>query len=308
MTDDERRQSKLEGRAQFERLQMRAFWDEMLGVLQQKPVHLLSFDEVKHKLHLRDQVYRGLQEIPLDAIVGSVGRYKDFTAHFLPRNPQMMDRWSNVYAQIQGMTGVPPIEVYKVGEVYFVRDGNHRVSIRRGMGDTHIEAYVWEIHTAVPLSPGMTQNELDAASSYADFLQITRLDVSRPTTAPIKLTEPERYRDVLEHIGLVQQSMSTQYETQVHVEDAAVRWYDTVYRPAIELIRKYKILEMFPKRTEADLYTWIISHLQELTNEFHDDHASLSEALVQMLAKNKIPVPKQLLMEQDDEPILLGGE
>ena len=95
-------------------------------------------------------------------VVG-VGRYRDFTASFLPKNAKMQDRWSRVYAQANSMQGMPPIELYKIDDVYFVRDGNHRVSVARQMGQKSIEAHVTELPTPIDLEPGMSRTELDAA-------------------------------------------------------------------------------------------------------------------------------------------------
>lgn len=155
------RSNFLEGFSKFQEARRRAFWQEMIGHLRGKPVELLSFDDIRARLRLRDEHYCGLQDVPLDKIVGSVGRYRDFTNSFLPRSHDMEARWSRVYAAIQSMEGVPPIELYKVGEVYFVRDGNHRVSVAHQLGYKTIQAQVTELPTSVELKPGMSADELD---------------------------------------------------------------------------------------------------------------------------------------------------
>src|SRR5512147_2510047 len=132
MTDDSVfRANYLEGVSKFQNARMRAFWLEMINHLRGQSTELLSFDDIKARLRLREESYKGLQDVPLDQIVGSVGRYRDFTSNFLPRRSTSPSRWSRVYAQVNSMEGVPPIELYKVGDVYFVRDGNHRVSVAR---------------------------------------------------------------------------------------------------------------------------------------------------------------------------------
>ncbi|MEO0561299.1 MAG: hypothetical protein AAF125_04260 [Chloroflexota bacterium] len=294
-----------EGRAMFDRAHFQAFWEEVSQVMLNKPVGLLNFDEVKAKLHLRDQTYRGLRDIEIERIVGSVGRNKEFTKKFLPRSVGMSDRWSRVYAHVNSMTGVPPIDVFQVDDVYFVRDGNHRVSIARQMGNKTIEAYVTELHTPVNLQPDMTKLELEAAVAYANFLDDTGLDRTRPKQEPIELSEPHQYYNLREHIRLVQHVMEARLnpDADIKFEDAAMSWYDHVYEPCVKLIRKYNLLDQFPKQTEGDLYIWIIGHFQRLYERYGDDadQVRLSNALVDFLAENHIPVPKSLLTEDEDD-------
>lgn len=303
-SDDRKQVLYAEGRAAFDAARFMAFVSEVRDVLLGRPVGLLSFDEIREKLNLSDQVYRGLRDIPVDSIVGSVGRYREFTRNFLPKEPNMVYRWSNVYAHMNDMTGVPPIDVFKVNNVYFVRDGNHRVSIARKMGQETIEAYVTELHTPIHLTPDMSRKEMDAATAYAQFLSQTRLDMNRPKQEAIQLSEASRYNDLLNHIYLVQRLLEHQRGYEVSFEYAAMRWYDTVYYPVIEKVREYNWLEQFPRRTEADLYVWVIGHLQHLMNVYGEDaeEANLSNALVDFLASHNIPVPKRLLTD-DDKPL-----
>ena len=106
-------------------------------------VDLIPFEEVRTRLHLNQKLYRGVQEIKLERIRGSVGRCRDFTSTFLPRSGHLCQRWQRVRTGIM-LHGMPPIEVYQVGDDYFVVDGNHRVSIARQEGWKTIEAYVYE--------------------------------------------------------------------------------------------------------------------------------------------------------------------
>lgn len=305
---DERQSLKAAGRAEFDQARFLAFWSEVRDLLLNRPVGLLSFNEVKARLHLTEQVYHGLQNVPLDRIVGSVGRYKDFTRNFLPKYPQMSERWSRVYAHMNDLEGVPPIEVYLVGDVYFVKDGNHRVSIARKMKLDSIEAHVTELKTPIHLEPNVKREQLDTAAAYADFLDQTRLDQTRPKQAQIKLSEARRYNDLLEHIRLVQRLMEHQRGYEVSLEQASVRWYDLAYAPMVRLIREYNILSQFPGRTEADLYVWISEHFQRLLETYGEgaSETTLSNAMVDFLAAHRIPVPKRLLTSADD-PLMSGS-
>jgi hypothetical protein len=290
-----------EGISAFQTARMKAFWQEAAGVLRGQPAQLLSFDDVKIRLRLREEYYKGLQDVPLENIAGSVGRYREFTNKFLPLKNRMQERWSRVYAEATGMMGLPPIELYKVGDVYFVRDGNHRVSVARQVGAKTIQAHVTELPTHVPLKPGMSPQELDDAAAYANFLTETRLTRVRPHFQPIELSEPSRYADLLGHIYLQRDVMEQGCQCSVSMEDAVADWYDNVYRPALTLIRKYTVLDHMPGRTEGDLYLWLVDHLSEVIEHYGDaaPSRSFSHALTDFLAERRIPVPKELLTEKD---------
>jgi hypothetical protein len=306
MPDDFQDSGYLEGISAFQAARLRAFWRDLFGLVRGKPAELLSFEEVRTRLRLREEYYKGLHDIPLDKIAGSVGRYREFTSGFLPRRNNMQERWSRVYAQAHGMTGLPPIEVYKVGDVYFVRDGNHRVSVARQLGAATIQAHVTELPTSIPLHPGMSEEELDSAEAYAAFSDATELSLTRPLHQPILLSEPTRYVDLLGHINLHQAVMSQREGREVSLREAAADWYDNVYRPAVTLIRKYRIMELLPRRgdterTEGDVYLWMIDHLREAIENLGDADSprSFSDALVDYLTDKRISVPKELLIEKD---------
>jgi hypothetical protein len=301
MTDDYNQVHYMEGLSAFQSARMRAFWDEMMSLIRGKSAELLSFEDIRTRLRLREENYQGLQDVPLDKIVGSVGRYREFTSNFLPKKSIGQERWSRIYAQASGMTGLPPVELYKIGDVYFVRDGNHRVSVARQLGAKTIQAHVTALPTAISIHPGMSEHELDAAAAYAEFLNASRLDQTRPHHQPITLTELSRYDDLLGHINLHRSIMEQTQKQIVPIEDAAADWYDNVYRPAVTLIRKYGVLEHMPKRTEGDLYLWLIDHLRDVKEQAGDSapSRSFSHALVDFLAQRRIPVPKDLLTETD---------
>ncbi|QPC82627.1 hypothetical protein G4Y79_23545 [Phototrophicus methaneseepsis] len=293
-----------EGREHFGKAHSRAFFSQFLDLLRGKSLELLSFDDVKDMLDLRQQSYRGLQDVPLDRIVGSVGRSKDFTRRFLPKNSNMSERWSRIYALFHSLEGPPPIECYLVDDVYFVRDGNHRVSVARQLGFKTIQAYVTELATPIDIEPDMTQAQWDAATAYAHFLHMTELSETRPQQVPITVTEPGGYQIMLEHIRLLHRVRNHCDKVDLSFSEAAAEWYDNVYRPAITLIRKYHVLDG-KSGTEADLYLWMMEHLRQLHEEYEDGPPQrLSDALVDYLTSKKIPIPKGLMLENDAQPPL----
>ncbi len=255
----------LQAQRDFDQAHRRAFWEEVTAFLTGKSADLLSFEEV----HDRLKAYPAsgipeLKEIPLNKIVGSVGRYHDFTRSFLPRNERVVKRWARVDELMQGLEGLPPIEVYQIGDVYFVQDGNHRVSVARQQELETIQAYVKKYHTSVPLTPDTTPDDLIIKGEYADFLNKTKLNELRPE-ARIELTAPGKYEKILRWIATNQHYMDEHDpDRQATWEDAVVDWYDNRYLPMVEIIREKNMLANFPERTEADLYVWIRDHQKRL--------------------------------------------
>jgi nucleotide-binding universal stress UspA family protein len=227
---------------------------------------LLNYEEVRQKLKGTRTTSRGLQNIPIDAIVGSVGRYTDFTRSFLPRRDADQSRWAGVEAAMTDMTGLPPVEVYQIGDAYFVMDGNHRVSVAKQLGATHIEAYVTELHTRVPLSPDVQPQDLIVKAEYAEFLERTRLDELRPD-ADLSMSLPGKYQELEEHISVHRYYMGVEQNREIPYGEAVAHWYDTVYQPVVQMIRENGILRDFPDRTETDLYLWVLDHRDELGQE-----------------------------------------
>ena len=296
----------LEGMSHFSSVRGRAFWKEVFNLFRGKPIELLSFEDIKHRLRLREESYRGLQDVPLEKIAGSVGRYRDFTRDFLPKSQKSRERWSRVYAVANSQSGLPPIELYKIGDVYFVRDGNHRVSVARHLNAKSIQAHVTELPTSVELHANMSQDDLENAIAYAAFLEESTISEVRPHHQSLKLSEYTRYSELLGHIYLHKSILEFMAERELSLQEAAIHWYDNVYRPALTLIRKYDMMKTIPDRTETDLYLWIIDHLNELRDQFGEEASDkISDALVDFLQERKLPIPKDLINE-DDEAMLLS--
>ena len=247
----------------FRRARQRAAWQQVLARLQGEPDELLAYEDVRKELGVTAQVERGLHDIPVEAIVGSVGRHQDFTGNFLPKRNSTEERWARVKAAMVDMTGLPPIDVYRVGDVYFVRDGNHRVSIAREMGTPTISAYVTEVKTRVPIQPGDDPDRIISKARYAKFLERTNLDKLRPE-ADLLMTIGGQYRVLLEHIKVHHYFMGVEQKRDITYDEAVAHWYDTVYVPMVQLIREQGVLHYFPERTETDLYFLLAEYRQEL--------------------------------------------
>jgi len=250
----------------FRSARQQAAVQELMARLTGKSVSLLSFEEVRHKLRASAMSERGLREIPLDAIVGTESRDADFTRTFLPRGTASEQRWARVKTASTDLnaTGLAPIQVYKIGEAYFVRDGHHRVSVARQMGAPTISAYVTEVQTRVPLTPDVQPDELIIKAEYAAFLEETGLDQLRPNV-DLSVSQPGQYdklRELIEVHGYVAEAEQGQ---PLGMQAAVLDWYDHSYLPILAIIRERGMLRDFPGRTETDLYIWLMEHSAELS-------------------------------------------
>jgi hypothetical protein len=252
----------------FERAQSRPLMRQLLGLFREKPDEtLLSFDQVQELVRSRTEIDRGTQMIPIASIIGSVGRYRDFDRAFLPLSGADQERWKRLDVAFNELRDLPPIEVYKIGEVYFVRDGNHRVSVAKANGLDAIEAQVTEIPIMVPMTPETDVDDLIIKAEYAHFLRETHLDETRPDQK-IELTEPGRYKILLEHIEVHRYYLGLQWSYEPTLAEAAASWYDNVYLPVVKAIEESGVLKSFPQRTEADLYIWVAYHRERLKERY----------------------------------------
>jgi nucleotide-binding universal stress UspA family protein len=247
----------------FQRARRQAALQQVYNRMTGKSDKLLAYDDVRRALKAKSQIERGLHEIPLDAVVGSVGRYSDFTRSFLPLSDSMEERWAKVHKIATDGSGWPPIQVYKIGDTYFVLDGNHRVSVARQLGMHMIQAYVTEIITKVPLSANTSPDELICKARYTEFLDRTNLDKLRPGVN-LNVTAPGAYRILAEHIRVHHYYMGLNQQRDIPFEDAITSWYDNVYLPIIQIIRENGPLHDFPNRTGTDLYIWLSQYQAEL--------------------------------------------
>jgi hypothetical protein len=243
----------------FEEAHRRALIASILDTIRRQPTDMLSFEEVRTRLNVRGQRYLGSQTVRIDHIIGSEGRYGDFDRRFLPRNRTLKQRWANVSRAISSDTTLPPVELYKIDDVYFVRDGNHRVSAARDQGQEYIDAIVTELQVDVPLEPDTSVRDLLFKEEYSDFLEWTNLHELRPEQR-IEFSEPGGYLDLIRHINAHRYYMGIDLARPIERDEAIADWYDNVYMPLIHAIREGHLLEHFPGRTEADLYRWIMDH------------------------------------------------
>ena len=252
-----------QARQDFQRARFKAFMNRAWATLSGKPTTLLSYDEIKEKLHIGGPIYRGVKTVLVDQIAGSLNRYHEFDNVFLPASDQLADRWQSVNRAFYQEISLPPVVLYKVGQVYFVVDGHHRVSVARQQGQIYIEAEVRECATRVNITADIQPEDLIILETKVQFLERTSLDSLKPD-ANIKLTIPDGFDRMLEHIAVHRYFMGIDWKRDISEEEAIIHWYDTVYMPVINVIRDTDILKEFPTKTEGDLYLWVLDHQQYL--------------------------------------------
>ena len=259
----------------FKRAYRRGFWRKLGNWLTGKSNELLPYHQVRKEVPFEGQRYLGRQTILVDKIVGSVGRYRDFDRAFLPTQQETSQRWINIKKAHYEDVELPPIEVYKIDDVYFVKDGNHRVSVAREKKQEFIDAIVTEISVPIPITSETKMDDLVRQREYAQFMSQTGLGINRPN-ANLRLSTDVAYGRLLEHISTHRWYLGEKQHRDMLLKEAAVSWYDTVYLPLIDIIQAHKLDKKFPHYTLTDLYWWV-SEYQWLRREWYQGREDFAE-------------------------------
>jgi hypothetical protein len=259
----------------FSRARRRAFLRKVGAYLRRDPGsnQLLSYDEVKGALGAVSQVYVGLREVPVSQIVGSVGRHRDFDRAFLPSKPDLGTRWRRIDEIMDRGEELPPVSLYKIGDVYFVQDGNHRVSVALRRGVEMIDAEVIELRSRVPLDSALTARDLLHKLEHRHLLERLPFDRVLPEIK-IQFSDVSDYRKLATYVEAHGFRLSQLWRRHVSPEEVLRDWYEYGYRPIAEMIREERILDAFRDRTELDLYLWIVYHRERLALEARDEKIS----------------------------------
>ncbi len=270
----------------FSRARRRAFLRRIGAYLRRDPGsnQLLSFDEVKDALGAVSQVYLGMREVPVNKIVGSVGRHRDFDRAFLPSKPDLGTRWRRIDEIMNRAEELPPVSLYKIGDAYFVQDGNHRVSVARQQGVEMIDAEVIELRSRVPVDSALTARDLLHKFEHRHLLERLPIDRVLPEIE-VQFSNVADYRRLATYVEAHGFRVSQLWKRYVSPEEVLRDWYEYSYRPIAEMIREERILDAFPDRTELDLYLWIVYHRERLVLETRDEKIS-PEAAKDDILKN----------------------
>ncbi len=261
----------------FDDARRRARVQKVLATFRWKNPDLLSFYEVTKLIKPESQAYKGMQTIPVKNIIGSENRYHDFSSAFFPKSYTLQHRWESIDAARLDDIPLPPISVYKLGEWYFVRDGNHRVSVAKSKGQEFIDAEVVELSSQIPLEEGMTMNELKRR--VVAYERSRFIEQYHPTYLPmdkIIFTTPGSYPEMVNHILVHKYYANEHCDHVMTFEEGAVSWYKNVYRPLVDALDKEHLLSLYPGYTEADIYMWLVRRWDEMKRT--DSYATEEQA------------------------------
>lgn len=253
----------------FDKARNKALWQSVTKLLTGKNIDLVQYDEVRKRLAKTINKPTELREIPIKDIVGTLSRGADFSRTFLPRYEFDKNRWVRVMIANQNESGIPPIDVYQIGNVYFVIDGHHRVSVLRSLGADYVMANVRVINPDVPITSEDSPEEIILKTERQSFLDLTFLDKVIPD-AGIYLSQPGTYQDLFEHIAVHRYLMGIDRNQAISMEDAVQHWYEKIYLPVIRVFRAMNIMNEFPDKTEADLFLWFENNQAELKQVYGD--------------------------------------
>jgi hypothetical protein len=254
----------------FNRARGKAILSQIQHFLNTDRNKLLSLYDVKEILSPKNETYKGMQEVPVNLIVGSEGRYRDFNKFFLPNADHLKARWTRVdEARIKDII-LPPIQLYEIGGVYFVRDGNHRVSVAKTQGVEIIDAEVTSLSTEITITPDMDADDLKAAVIQYEkklFCEKTRFE-ELTGCHDLDFSIPGQYDVICNHIKGHKYFINQNIEEEIPFDTALVSWYSSVYKPIIQIIKDEWLLVQFPGRTASDLYVWIVKHWDFLKKKY----------------------------------------
>ena len=275
-------------REDFSRAKTRARFQSLLNTLTWKNTDLLSFYEVTSIIKPKSETYRGMQTIPVSRIIGSEGRYHDFSSAFFPKREMLRNRWESVDRAVLSDIVLPPSSVFSLGGYYFVRDGNHRVSVAKAQGVEFIDAEVVELDSQIPLEEGMTMKTLRRrVVAYERNAFIQQYKPSYLPMGEIVFTSPGAYPEMVNHILVHKYFINQNQKEEIPFEQAAVSWYKNVYAPIVKVIREEHLLFQFPGSTEGDMYLWIVRTWDDMKRQKKNQNIPIEEAAEEIKKRNK---------------------
>ena len=257
----------------FNKARNKALFNDIQHFLSPEEVSLISLNDVKQLMKPTNETYVGMKVIPIDKVVGSEGRYNDFDNHFFPKSSHLRMRWEHVDEAALKDIILPPIKVYEISGLYFVRDGNHRVSVAKARGTEFIDAEVVSLQSEIKLNrPENMQDIIRQIIYYEKRVFYSETNFGDITDYwCLDFTRTGRYDVIYNHILTHKYYINQNREEEVSMEEAVNSWFNTVYLPIVTSVRKCHILHKFPKRTLADMYVWIVRYWDSLKHTFGDD-------------------------------------
>lgn len=280
----------------FAKARNKALFNEVQHFLNPEEATLISFSDIKKMLKPQNETYLGMQTVPVDRIVGSEARYQDFDNRFFPKKLHLKTRWEHIdMAHIKDIN-LPPITLYELGGVYFVRDGNHRVSVAKAKGVEFIDAEVVSLQSEIKLNPKdslqkMTRQVINyekrvfySETGFGDITDFWGLDFS----------VPGQYDVIYNHILTHKYYINMNKTGEIPMDKAILSWFTTVYLPVIKVIDRHNVMRYFKGRTKSDMYVYIIKYWDEIKTKFGNGY-SLDDVATSFKVKFGTPLRKRIL-------------
>jgi hypothetical protein len=255
----------------FLRARRRATAAKLIARLRREPDDIeviLPYEEVISALGFETERSLGLQVVPLEAIVGTIDRERDFDRHFRPTSRRLRARWEQIAAAMRRGDPLPPVDLTKVGEIYFVRDGHHRVSVASALGLNDIDAYVTEVVTRVPAEGTVKLTDLPLKSHERIFFE--RVPLPLEARKEIEVSDPWEYAMLAEGVEAwgfrAMQEDGELYDRR----ETANLWLEHEYRPVVKMLRE---ADLIGRGTETEAYMHIVAERYRLlrTHSWNDD-------------------------------------
>ena len=261
-----------DAQSDFARARRGQLLSELAGHLRREPDDvrlILPFEEVVAALGRVGQHDLGLQTVPLGAIVGTVDRTTDFDRGFRPTNPRLRTRWERIAAAQRRGEAFPPISLFKVGDLYFVRDGHHRVSVAKSLGRKDIDAHVTEVETRVPLGGGTSLRDLPLKGHERLFRE--RVPLPPAAQERIGLDDPWEYGTLAEAVEAWGFRAMQDRGSYMDRREVAHLWFTTEYLPVVEVLSAGGLIDADETETDAYLRISAMRYRALRTHEWSDE-------------------------------------
>ncbi len=222
------------------------------GKEQKEKANLHSFNIRREKEEAYESIKRGTSMVPLDKIVGSVGRYHDFDKQFKTDSVRMDERLASILTAMKAGKNMPPVSLYQIKDDYFILDGHHRFQAAKKLGYSEIHSRILEL---LP-SKNTLENRL--------YREKTEFKDKAKLPHRIHLTELGQFHHLEKQINDHRKFLIKEGTTGVSYQKAAGDWYDTIYQPLATVIKESNLVRSFPNRTVDDLYLYISIHQWEM--------------------------------------------
>jgi hypothetical protein len=226
--------------------------------------HILPFEEVVRALGRIGERRLGLQVIPLDSVVGTVDRSREFDRAFRPTSPRVRERWQRINTAQRKGESMPPIDVYRIGELHFVKDGHHRVSVARALGYKDINAYVTEVLTQVGADREIRLRDLPLKSHQRLFFE--RVPLPPEARERIHLSDEWRYAALAEAVEAWGFRAIQARREPLSRPEVAEAWFREEYEPVVAMLAEAQLIPKGVTDTEAYMQ---VAHLRYLILRTH---------------------------------------